>query len=122
MRSTIKWHKELIGGKWFSVADIEHVPMIEHCKDGSYKVRNCNGKAIIHIPALRKIPSIKATVRRMIQMFWKQVLVYVLVVLIYTVGVYWVAKPILLERFAGLKWYEVYFYPLYHFILLFKNR
>lgn len=22
--------------------------MIEHCKDGSYKVRNCNGKAIIH--------------------------------------------------------------------------
>lgn len=48
MRSTIKWHKELIEGKWFSVADIEHVPMIEHCKDGSYKVRNCNGKAIIH--------------------------------------------------------------------------
>ena len=48
MRSTIKWHKELIECKWFSVADIEHVPMIEHCKDGSYKVRNCNGKAIIH--------------------------------------------------------------------------
>lgn len=48
MKSTIKWHKELIGGKWFSVADIEHVPMIEHCKDGFYKVRNCNGKAIMH--------------------------------------------------------------------------
>ena len=48
MRSTIKWHKELIEGKWFSVADIEHVPMIEHCKDGLYKVRNCNGKAIIY--------------------------------------------------------------------------
>ena len=76
--------------------------------------------AACHLPALRKIPSIKATVRRMIQVFWKQVLVYVLVVLIYTVGVYWVAKPILLERFAGLKWYEVYFYPLYHFILLFN--
>ena len=78
--------------------------------------------ASCHLPALRKIPSIKATIRRIIQVFWKQVLVYVLVVLIYKVGVYWVAKPILLERFAGLKWYEVYFYPLYHFALLFKNR
>ena len=48
MKSNIKWHKELVDGKWFSVADVEHVPMIEHCKDGSYKVRNCNGKAIIH--------------------------------------------------------------------------
>ena len=76
--------------------------------------------AAYYLPALRKIPSIKATVRRMIQVFWKQVLVYVLVVLIYSIGVYWVAKPILLERFVGLKWYEVYFYPLYHFILLFK--
>lgn len=78
--------------------------------------------AACQLPALRKIPSIKTTVRRIIQVFWKQVLVYVLVVLIYTVGVYWVAKPILLERFAGLKWYEVYFYPLYHFILLYKIR
>lgn len=78
--------------------------------------------AAYYLPALRKIPSIKATVRRMIQVFWKQVLVYVLVVLIYSIGVYWIAKPILLERFAGLKWYEVYFYPLYHFVLLFKIR
>ncbi|MDY5683600.1 MAG: hypothetical protein SPG48_08585 [Treponema sp.] len=78
--------------------------------------------AAYYLPALRKIPSIKATVRRIIQVFWKQVLVYVLVVLIYSIGVYWVAKPILLERFAGLKWYEVYFYPLYHFVLLYKIR
>ena len=76
--------------------------------------------AACHLPALRKIPSIKETVKRIIQVFWKQVLVYVLVVLIYSVGVYWVAKPVLLERFVGLKWYEVYFYPLYHFILLFN--
>lgn len=48
MKSTVKWHKENICGKWFSVADTPHVPMIEHCKDGSYKTRNCNGKAIIH--------------------------------------------------------------------------
>ncbi len=48
MKSNIKWHKELVGGKWYSVASVEHIQMIEHCKDGSYKVRNCNGKAIIH--------------------------------------------------------------------------
>ena len=48
MKSSIKFHKEYVNGKWYSVADVEHVPMIEHCKDGSYKVRNCNGKAIIH--------------------------------------------------------------------------
>ena len=78
--------------------------------------------AACHLPALRKIPSIKATIRRIIQVFWKQVLVYVLVVLIYSIGVYCVAKPILLERFVGLKWYEVFFYPLYHFILLFRIK
>ena len=48
MKSSIKWHKELIDGKWYSVADTPHVPLIEHCKDGNYKVRNCNGKAIMH--------------------------------------------------------------------------
>ena len=78
--------------------------------------------ASCQLPALRKIPSIKATIRRIIQVFWNQVFVYVLVVLIYTVGVYWDAKPILLERFVGLKWNEVYFYPLYHFVFLFKVR
>ena len=48
MKSTIKWHKEFVNGKWYSVANVEHVPMIEHLKDGDYKVRNCNGKSIIH--------------------------------------------------------------------------
>lgn len=48
MKNTIKWHRECLNGKWYSVADTEHVPMIEHCKDGMYKVRNCNGKAIMH--------------------------------------------------------------------------
>lgn len=47
-KSNIKWHKEQIDGKWYSVADIPHVPLIEHCKDNTYKVRNCNGKAIMH--------------------------------------------------------------------------
>lgn len=74
--------------------------------------------AACHLPTLKKIPSVKATVKRIVQAFWKQVLVYFLVVSVYTVCVYWLAKPILLERFTGLKWYEVYFYPLYHFIFI----
>lgn len=48
MKNNFKWHKELISGKWYSVCDHEHVPMIEHTKDGKYKVRNSNGKAIMH--------------------------------------------------------------------------
>lgn len=48
MKNNFKWHKELINGKWYSVCDHEHVPMIVYCKDGKYKVRNANGKAILH--------------------------------------------------------------------------
>lgn len=44
MSKAIKWHKEQINGKWYSVADKEHVPMIEHCKDGQYKVTGSDGK------------------------------------------------------------------------------
>lgn len=46
MKKSFKWKKELINGKWYSVCDHEHVPMIEHTKDDKYKVRN--GKAILH--------------------------------------------------------------------------
>ena len=48
MKNNFKWNKELIDGKWYSVCDHEHVPMIEHTRDDKYKVRNCNGKAILH--------------------------------------------------------------------------
>ena len=48
MKNNFKWHKEQIGAKWFSVCDHEHVPMIEHTKDGKYKLRNANGKAVLH--------------------------------------------------------------------------
>ena len=37
-----------MNGKWFSVCDHEHVPMIEHTKDCKYKLRNVNGKAVLH--------------------------------------------------------------------------
>ena len=48
MKNNFKWHKEQINGKWYSVCDHEHVPMIEHTKDGKYKLRNANGKAVLH--------------------------------------------------------------------------
>mgnify|MGYP003291734193 CR=1 FL=1 len=48
MKNNFKWHKELIDGKWYSVCDHEHVPMIECTKDNKYKLRNANGKAVLH--------------------------------------------------------------------------
>ena len=30
------------------MTDHKHVPMIEHTKDGKYKLRNANGKAVLH--------------------------------------------------------------------------
>jgi len=34
--------------RMYSVCDHKHVPMIEHTKDGKYKLRNANGKAVLH--------------------------------------------------------------------------
>ena len=34
MKNNFKWHKEQIDGKWYSVCDHKHVPLIEHTKDG----------------------------------------------------------------------------------------
>ena len=53
MKNNFKWHKEQINGKWYSVCDHKHVPMIEHTKDGKYKLRNANGKSI----CTRNIPT-----------------------------------------------------------------
>lgn len=45
MAKPYKWGKQQILGKWYTVCiSHEHVPMIEHCKDGRYKVTGSNGK------------------------------------------------------------------------------
>lgn len=31
MKNNFKWHKEQINGKWYSVCNHEHVPMIDVC-------------------------------------------------------------------------------------------
>ena len=46
--NNFKWHKEQLNGKWYSVCDHKHVSLIEHTKDGKYKLRNANGKTVIH--------------------------------------------------------------------------
>lgn len=48
MSKAYKWSKEQINGKWYSVCtNYEHMPMIEHCKDGRYKVTGSDGKSRI---------------------------------------------------------------------------
>lgn len=44
MKSNVKWHKEFIDGKWYSVADKEHIPLIKHNVDKTYTVKDSNGK------------------------------------------------------------------------------
>lgn len=45
MGKAYKFEKQQINGKWYTVCTShEHMPMIEHCKDGRYKVTGCDGK------------------------------------------------------------------------------
>lgn len=46
MAKAYKFEKQQINGKWYTVCvSHEHFPMIEHCKDGRYKVTGSDGKA-----------------------------------------------------------------------------
>ena len=45
MAKAYQFEKQQINGKWYTVCTThEHMPMIEHCKDGRYKVTGSNGK------------------------------------------------------------------------------
>lgn len=47
MGKAYKFEKQQINGKWYTVCTShEHMPMIEHCKDGRYKVTGCDGKTV----------------------------------------------------------------------------
>ena len=73
-----------------------------------------------YLPALKQIPSLQKTIKIFINTFWKELAIFVSVMTVYSVSVYWIAKPILLRNMADLVWYEVYFYPLYHLLSLLK--
>lgn len=72
-------------------------------------------------PPLRQIPSLNKTIKLFVRIFWKQILIYVIILLVYSVAVYWIAKPILLSSLAGVCWREVYFYPVRHLASFFKR-
>lgn len=73
-----------------------------------------------YLPLLKQIPSLNRTIEMFIHIFWKSILVYILIVALYSIGVYWFVKPALLKSFVGLKFYEVCFFPLYQFIVFIK--
>ncbi len=75
-----------------------------------------------YLPSLKQMPSLNRTIELFIHIFWKSLLIYVLVIALYTIGVYWIVKPALLKSFVGLKLYEVYFFPLYQFMLFIKQQ
>ena len=72
------------------------------------------------LPSLRRVPSLNKTIRYFIQTFWRRLAIYGAAVCVYSISVYWIAKPLLLKSIAGLRWYEIYFYPIFHIISLFK--
>lgn len=48
MNKAYKFEKQQLNNKWALVCvSHEHFPMIESCKDGTYKVRGSNGKVRI---------------------------------------------------------------------------
>lgn len=48
MNKAYKFEKQQLNNKWVLVCvSHEHFPMIESCKDGTYKVRGSNGKVRI---------------------------------------------------------------------------
>lgn len=73
-----------------------------------------------YLPALKQIPSLRKTIKLFIQTFWKQLVVFCSVMVVYIISVYWIAKPILLQNMIGVSWYEIYFYPIYHILTIFK--
>lgn len=45
MSKAYKWEKQFIDGKWYSVCvSHEHVPLIKCNTDGTFTVKDCNGK------------------------------------------------------------------------------
>ena len=65
-----------------------------------------------HYPPLRQIPSLNKTIKFFIKVFWKQILVYTIIMFVYSFTVYWIIKPILLNSFANTNLSEICFYPV----------
>lgn len=72
------------------------------------------------LPSLKLVPSLNKTIKYFVQTFWRRLAIYAAVVCAYSISVYWIVKPLLLRNIAGVRWYEIYFYPILHIISLFR--
>lgn len=70
-----------------------------------------------YIPDLKRIPSIEDTVSFFIKIFRKQLIFYVSLISIYTILIYWILKPLILDACFGMNWFDMYFYPIKLLIL-----
>lgn len=43
-KNKFEWKREYIDGRWYSVCLVDHVPMIKHNPDGTYTVKDRNGR------------------------------------------------------------------------------
>ncbi len=53
----------------------------------------------VYIPALRDVPRIPQLVDFFVNHFWKRFALYAGIVASYTISIYWILKPILIQRF-----------------------
>ena len=77
--------------------------------------------ASVYIPELKQVPSLNKTIKLIIQIFWEKIMIFSLIMTFYSFFMYWIVKPLLLQKFANLAWYKVYFYPLCHIYSIIKG-
>lgn len=65
-----------------------------------------------YVPYLNRIPSIEETISFFIKIFRKQLVLYVTLISIYTILVFGIKKPILLDMYFEMSWFDLYFYPI----------
>ncbi len=53
----------------------------------------------IYVPALRDVPRIPHFIDFFVKHFWKRFVLYAVIVVSYTISIYWILKPILIQKF-----------------------
>lgn len=75
-----------------------------------------------YCPSLKEMPRFNELVRFIIRTFWKQLALFGLIAAAYLILMYGIAKPFILSDLLGLRWYEPYFYPIFHVVSIFAPR
>ncbi|MCR4734857.1 MAG: hypothetical protein K5829_07640 [Treponema sp.] len=53
----------------------------------------------LYLPALRDVPRIPSLIDFLVKHFWKRILLFLGIMALYTISVYWILKPILIQKF-----------------------